>query len=234
MVNESAKQCPYCAINFSLEGVDAHHSIIRFQGGRVLFEAENPKKALSFTISAHLCPSCDEPIMWLNELARDEDALTNRIVRTDLLWPRMARYPVRTEVPARYATVLTEAAAVLPLSPNASAALSRRALHDLIRERGGVRPATLFKEIEQLLASGTLPPYLVRDLDAVRKVGNLAAHPQKDTHSGEIVDVEPGEAEWTLSVLDDLLTFFFVDNAKSQARWAALNEKLAKAGKKTP
>lgn len=234
MANEfSGKQCPYCAISFSLDGVDAHHGIVRFQGTRTLF-AGGEKKAPSFTISAHLCPSCEQPIMWLNELAQDDDALTNRVVRTDLLWPRMAQYPVPAEIPTTYRSVLTEAAAVLPLSPNASAALSRRALQQVIRERGGVHPATLFKEIEALLAAGILPPYLARDLDAVRKVGNLAAHPEKDTHTGEIVDVEPGEAEWTLSVLDALLKFFFVDDARSQARWTALNEKLAKAGKKTP
>jgi hypothetical protein len=33
-------------------------------------------------------------------------------------------------------------------------------------------------------------------LDAIRTIGNFAAHPIKSTSSGEIVDVEPGEAEW--------------------------------------
>jgi hypothetical protein len=77
-----------------------------------------------------------------------------------------------------------------------------------------------------------LPPYLSRDLDAIRKIGNVAAHPSKDTNTGEIVDVEPEEAEWTLSVLDALLKFFFVDEAKSQLRWASLNQKLGMASKK--
>jgi hypothetical protein len=33
-------------------------------------------------------------------------------------------------------------------------------------------------------------------------------------------------------VFDELLKFFFVDDARSKARWTVLNEKLAKAGKK--
>jgi Domain of unknown function (DUF4145) len=232
MSSESqTKQCPYCSIAFSLDGVDAHHSIVRFQGRSVVYGGPQ-KEAPSFTFSAHLCPACEQPVMWLNELESDEDALTNRLVRTELLWPHVAQYPVPPEIPSSYKSALTEAAAVLKFSPNASAALSRRALQQVIRERGGVRHATLFKEIDEVLASGTLPPYLARDLDVIRRIGNLGAHPEKDTNTGEIVDVEPGEAEWTLSVLDELLKFFFVDDARSKARWTALNERLAKAGKK--
>lgn len=222
----TARRCPYCGITFSLEGVDADHAIIRFQSAhRMLFGAE-AKKAPSFTVTSHLCPSCGQAVMWLNELARDEDALTNHIVQTSLLWPKVAAYPVAQEIPESYSAALTEAAAVLTLSPKASAALSRRALQQLLRDRGGVQPSTLFKEIEVILATGVLPPYLARDLDAIRKIGNVAAHPAKDTNTGEVVDVEPEEAEWTLSVLDALLKFFFVDEAKSQSRWTKLNQKL--------
>ena len=233
MGNKStAKQCPYCGITFSLEGVDADHAIIRFQSThRMLFGGE-AKKTPSFTVTSHLCPSCGQAVMWLNELASDDDALTNRVVQTSLLWPKIAIYPIAQEIPAPYSAALTEAAAVLSLSPKASAALSRRALQQLIRDRGGIQASTLFKEIEALLATGVLPPYLSRDLDAIRKIGNVAAHPSKDTNTGEIVDVEPEEAEWTLSVLDALLKFFFVDEAKSQSRWANLNQKLGMAPKK--
>ena len=227
MVDKSpAKQCPYCGITFSLEGVDADHAIIRFHSThRMLFGGE-AKKSPSFTVTSHLCPSCGEGVMWLNELERDEDALTNKIVQTSLLWPKIAAYPVAPEIPKTYSEALTEAAAVLQFSPKASAALSRRALQQLLRDRGGVHPSTLFKEIEAIIATGILPPYLARDIDAIRKVGNVAAHPAKDANPAEVVDVEPEEAEWTLSVLDALLQFFFVDEAKSQLRWATLNQKL--------
>jgi len=42
----------------------------------------------------------------------------------------------------------------------------------------------------------TLPGHLAEDLDAIRNVGNFAAHPMKSTHTGDIVEVEPQEAEW--------------------------------------
>lgn len=53
--------------------------------------------------------------------------------------------------------------------------------------------------------------------------------PSKST--GDIVDVEPGEAEWTLDVLEGLFDFFFVQPAKTVARKAALDAKL---GRSTP
>jgi len=46
-----------------------------------------------------------------------------------------------------------------------------------------------------------------------------------------IVDVEDGEAEWNLDVLDLLFDFYFVQPAISAKRKAALNQKLKDAGK---
>jgi predicted RNA-binding Zn-ribbon protein involved in translation (DUF1610 family) len=226
MDTPTAKQCPYCGITFSLEGVDADHAIIRFQSTHGMLFGGEAKKAPSFTVTSHLCPSCGQGVMWLNELERDEDALTNKIIQTSLLWPKVAAYSVAREIPQTYSAALTEAASILQLSPKASAALSRRALQQLLRDRGGISPSTLFKEIEAIIATGILPPYLARDIDAIRRIGNVATHPAKDANPAEVVDVDPEEAKWTLSVLDALLQFFFVDEAKSQRRWATLNQKF--------
>jgi len=49
--------------------------------------------------------------------------------------------------------------------------------------------------------------------------------------TGQIVDVEPGEAEWNLDVLESLFDFYYVEPARVQSRKAALNAKLASAGK---
>ena len=78
---------------------------------------------------------------------------------------------------------------------------------------------------------GTLPSYIAEDLHAVRTIGNFAAHPIKSTSTGEIVDVEPGEAEWNIEVLESLFDFYFVQPALSTMRKAGLNQKLKEAGK---
>ncbi len=50
----------------------------------------------------------------------------------------------------------------------------------------------------------TLPGYIQKNLDIVREIGNFTAHPLKDTNSGEIIEVEYGEAEWNLEVIEQL------------------------------
>ena len=71
----------------------------------------------------------------------------------------------------------------------------------------------------------------MEQLDAVRNIGNFAAHPQKSTSTGEIIPIEPQEAEWNLDVLEELFDHFFVKPAKAKARKDELNKKLAEAGK---
>jgi hypothetical protein len=123
-----------------------------------------------------------------------------------------------------------EAVAVLASSPKASAALSRRCLQNLLRSQG-YDQHDLVKAIEALLASKSLPSSLAGNVDAIRNIGNFAAHPMKDTNSGAILPVEPHEAEWNLDVLEGLFDFYFVQPAKDQAKISALNAKLAAAGK---
>jgi hypothetical protein len=72
---------------------------------------------------------------------------------------------------------------------------------------------------------------LADDLDALRTVGNFAAHPMKSTNTGEVVDVEPGEAEWMLDLLDDVFDQYFVGPAKRARNREQLNQKLHDAGK---
>ena len=104
-------------------------------------------------------------------------------------------------------------------------------LQNLLREHANVKHSDLSKEIDQLLASKQLPSYLADSIDAIRNIGNFAAHPIKSANTGEIVQVEPGEAEWTLDVLEGLFDFYFVQPASIQKKRTALNLKLQSVGK---
>lgn len=149
-----------------------------------------------------------------------------------LIYPELPGLaPPPAEVAESYAADFVEAANVLPMSAKASAALSRRLLQRTIREMAGISRRNLVAEIDTVIASGDLPSALADDLHAVRNVGNFAAHPLKDTETGAILDVEPGEAEWLLELLRDVFEFYFVAPARREARRAALNDKLRQAGK---
>lgn len=124
-----------------------------------------------------------------------------------------------------------QASAVLSVSPKASAALSRRCLQLLLREKGGYQQKDLSHQIEAAMNSGHLPTYLAEAIDGVRSIGNFAAHPLKSQVSGEIVDVEPGEAEWLLDTLEGMFDFYVVQPAQLRAKRAALDAKLKEFGK---
>jgi hypothetical protein len=140
-----------------------------------------------------------------------------------------ARAPLPSEVPDTFAADYREACLVLADSAKASAALSRRCLQNLLREHLKVKPGSLSDEIDQMLPN--LPTDLADAVDAIRNYGNFAAHPMKSTNSGEILDVEPGEAEWSLDVLEGLFEFCFVRPAMLKKKRDALNQKLGEAGK---
>jgi hypothetical protein len=134
-------------------------------------------------------------------------------------------------VPAAFAGDYVEACNVLDISPKASAALSRRLLQHILREKAKVKAPNLDQEIQKVLDANMVPSHIAESLDAVRTVGNFAAHPIKSTSSGEVVDVEPGEAEWNLDTVEALFDFYFVQPAKVAAKREALNKKLVDAGK---
>jgi hypothetical protein len=152
--------------------------------------------------------------------------------RYSLVHPRQqARAPISPEVPATYASDYVEACAVFADSAKASAALSRRCLQHLLRDIAKVKHQDLAREIDEILARKELPTYLAEAVDGVRNIGNFAAHPIKSASTGEIVDVEPGEAEWLLDVLEGLFDFYFVQPALLKAKRDALNKKLKDVGK---
>jgi hypothetical protein len=149
-----------------------------------------------------------------------------------VVYPRKhARKPVPPEVPKTFAEDYDEACLILDDSPKASAALSRRLLQRVLHEHFKIKERDLSTEIKKFLSEHNPPAYVADPLDAVRNVGNFAAHPIKDANTGQIVDVEPGEADWLIEVLDLLFDYCFVQPERQNQRKAALNAKLTAAGK---
>lgn len=149
-----------------------------------------------------------------------------------MVWPKgSSRPPVPPEVTEGFYEDYKEACLVLPDSPKASAALSRRSLQNLLRNKAGVKKSDLSNEIQELLDTNQLPSHIASDIDAIRNIGNFAAHPNKSKSTGEIVDVEPGEAEWNLDVLEMLFDHYFVLPEKSRLKKEQLNKKLQDLGK---
>jgi hypothetical protein len=174
------------------------------------------------------CPECFAAIIRL-----EESIPWPGVVRLRPAYPIAPARPVPLEVTDPYKQDFSEACLVLPYSPKASAALTRRCLQAILRDKTPTKSKDLFDQIEEVSQPGILPSHIVEDLHAVRTIGNIGAHSLKSTNTGEILDVAPGEAEWNLDVVESLFDFYFVQPALSAKRKAVLNEKLKDAGKAT-
>lgn len=173
------------------------------------------------------CPACQRAVVTMSGQVPGHAA-----VETVFTWPRSTgRQPCPGEVPENIRAPYEQACLVMEDSPMASAALSRRCLQHILRESAGVKAGTLAAEIDQVLNAASLPTLVAEGLDAVREIGNFAAHPTKSTSTGEIIDVEPGEAEWNLDVVEALMDIYYVQPVRMAAKKAALNRKLGDAGK---
>jgi hypothetical protein len=220
-------KCPHCMVEFH---ENQQHVYL---GGDVDGE---------WSIVKRTCPACRKFVLNLQNGSKPSAIWTGgpqnvfrgfQLAASDhLVRPKtISRGPVATEVPSKFASDYVEACLVLAESPKAAAALGRRCLQNVLREVAGVKPGNLANEIQEVIDSGKLPSDLTDSIDAIRNVGNFAAHPMKSQHSGEILDVEPNEADWTLDVLEELFDFYFVRPAQRQKKKDTLNQKLAAAGK---
>jgi hypothetical protein len=177
------------------------------------------------------CPECEKFNIYLLR-CNIQQGEVRQILESRAVRPKAASRPAPpTEVPPEFADDYKEACLVLSDSPKASAAVSRRCLQHVLREKAGVKHSDLAQEIQEALDSGHLPSHLAESLDAIRNIGNFAAHPIKSKSTREVVPVEPGEAEWNLEVLEALFDFFFVQPARLRKKRDALNKKLSDVGK---
>lgn len=207
-------QCPHCLNHFHEVWVPASLDV----SGNTANDADG-----SYFCRWAKCPACNRITILL--FGGSGQARWQQMVR-----PRnVSRTPLPAEVPAEFSADYREACDVLAVSPKASAALSRRCLQHLLHEHFKIKKHNLDKEIEEVQTK--LPNEIAEMLHSVRVIGNFAAHPTKSTNTGEILDVEPHEAEWQLDTLEALFDYCFVQPASIKKRKDAINAKLIAAGK---
>ena len=229
-------KCPYCTVEIS--------PIWNF--GYV-----NPKKAFDgerddepwrlgiaietgWSWQAAECPSCRNDIILLNihDVSDPDPPLAQYTA-----YPSYSKRKIVSDrVPVALKEEYEEACQVLPISPKASAALSRRILQAMLEERG-YTAEKLFMQIDAVMSETCpdkiLPNSIRPKMDVIRNVGNLAAHPMADTTTLEIINVEREEAEWCLEIIEELFDHYYYTNyAEDKKRIARLNEKLRRASRR--
>lgn len=222
----SDQVCPYCRRGFTIKPV-------------WIWVTQTWQGDFGYFTLSYTCPhsECKKQIIHLVKgkfragFADGEDPFILTSIETieRVLPPGSARPPAKEQVPGELADDYNEACLVLPYSAKASAALSRRCLQHLL-ELQGIPKSRLADMIEKVLEQHGIPAHIRDTIDAIRHFGNYAAHPIESHETGEIIEVEPEEAEWTLDILEALFDFHYVHPEELRKRREALEKKLEDGG----
>lgn len=132
--------------------------------------------------------------------------------------PRVGK-PLSPFVPGAVKEDYEEACTIRDLSPKAAATLCRRALQGMVRDFWQVNGKTLHAELQ--LIEPKCDPDLFKALMGVKSIGNIGAHPEMDINI--IVDVEPGEVDALINVLQILDADWYVARAAKAKRLAEIH-----------
>ena len=120
------------------------------------------------------------------------------------------------------------------LAPRSSATLSRRILQAVLQEQG-YSERKLHLQIKAARNESDpnkkLPVWLSRIVDAVREFGNFSAHQEKDIAAHQVIEVEPGEAEICLDIVEGLFEHYYVRPAMESEKLKTVNRKLQQSGR---
>ncbi|QNQ41597.1 DUF4145 domain-containing protein [Brucella intermedia] len=224
-----AWECAYCG-HKQLEQKDNHH----VQENR-LYVGETDEGPVGAIVSARRClnDQCNKltlslgygKVIWNG---RDWETI-EPLSRVWHLLPASSAKPQPDFIPEPIRQDYYEACKIKNDSPKASATLARRCLQGMIRDFCSITKGTLFEEIKELekkLDDGTAPRGVddetIAAITAVRKLGNIGAHMEKDINI--IVDVDPDEAQTLIELIEMLFADWYVARHKRQQRLAAIQE----------
>lgn len=211
--------CPHCqrhvtitntivgdTINLYLNNADGRHAAV------VTFIVCPNPECKKFTLDVRLHKSKSQP-------GRNADTLEDLVKSWRLVPPSTAKmFP--PYIPKPLLDDYTEACLIKDGSPKASATLARRCLQGIIRDYWGVKPGRLVDEIEAI--KDKTDHLTWEAIDAVRKVGNIGAHMEKDINL--IVDVDPKEAELLISLIETLFSDWYVNREERRKRLLSIVE----------
>ena len=220
-------QCPHCSIAFR----DIwHRNRMKYDNG---FDA-------GWDCITTVCPECHKPSIKISKASSTTgaplvDMVSKALVKEQWVYPTSRRGKrFGHEVPDDFKNDYLEACEVLLVSPRSSATLSRRILEAVLREQG-YRQSRISEQIDAVrnesVPDKKLPTVLLRIIDAVRQFGNFSAHEKKSPRTLQIIDVEPGEAELCVEIVEGLFEHYYVRPVIETEKLEKVNEKLRQLGR---
>ncbi len=124
------------------------------------------------------------------------------------IYPRSTYKKFPEYVPLQIRQDYEEACLIADLSPKASATISRRCVQGMIRDFWGVKKDSLIDEINDIAVPEKTSPNQIAALNALRKIGNIGAHPERDIEL--MVDVEPNEAKLMIALIEYFMEQWYI------------------------
>lgn len=207
-------KCPHCNRDVTITKHDVSQMLH-------VNDIENSVGRHSLQSTFIVCPNPDckkyvlECTLWktIYDKRIYEEYCVKKIREWNLVPPSNAK-PFPDYIPAAIRADYEEACLIKDLSPKAAATLARRCLQGIIRDFWEVKCGSLNKEIEAIKDKVDLLTW--EAIDAVRKVGNIGAHMEKDINL--IVDIEPNEVELLISLIETLFKDWYMAREEQRAR----------------
>lgn len=209
-------QCPYCNHHSTITRDNNHES----EHGMTIKNVTGDKLLYTFFI---VCPNKDCRNYTLTAILFNSkyDVYNGQYQHGNLkeinrwnLVPGSTAKVFPSYIPKQILTDYKEACSIRDLSPKASATLSRRCLQGMIRDFWGIRKSRLVDEIEAI--KDKVDPLTWDSIDAVRKIGNIGAHMEKDINI--IVDVEPNEAMLLIHLIEVLIKDWYINKHEREQK----------------
>ena len=185
--------------------------------------------ALHLNWDAKLCPNpeCRKPTVSVGLDSGPRDLLGQKrkiFVHSVMLIPDSISKPQPDYIPQVVLDDYYEACKICYLSPKAAATLARRCLQGIIRDFWGIKKGSLFHEINEI--KDRIDLQLWNAIDAVREVGNIGAHMQRDVNT--IVDIDSDEARKLIDLVEILFEECYMARYERRQRI----EQVTELGKK--
>ena len=147
------------------------------------------------------CPNCEKYTVISTLIG---SSYNNKV--EVMLYPdsKAKQYP--DYVPQAIRNDYEEAHKILYLSPKSSATLSRRCIQGMIRNKWSINRKNLNEEIDAI--KDNIEPSLYSSIDALRKLGNIGAHMEKDINL--IIDIDPKEAVKLVKLVEILIHEWYI------------------------
>ena len=201
--------CPFCNKVMAVNSDTLHLYAVSFEDYKHNYEAYhdrerynrfiNKPEQTTLEVKFYKCPSCDKVTI----IADGKGLLSEKQY---FIHPTSNSKQFPEYVPEAIRNDYEEACEILYHSPKASATLSRRCLQGMIRDFHRISKSRLIDEINALKPLISASQWSA--IDAVRKIGNIGAHMEKDVNT--IVDVEPEEAEKLIKLIELLIDKWYI------------------------